>query len=123
MESQPKLLKNQGAQAPELLVGYMRYINRGRLLTHQEEVDLSRRARSGDSRARRRLVERNLKLVVSVAKKYRGMGLPFEDLPLLHLRHVVDKANRTEGVGGQGTYDPGAGAHGREDTQGLPSLR
>jgi RNA polymerase primary sigma factor len=80
MESQPKLLKNQGAQAPELLVGYMRYINRGRLLTHQEEVDLSRRARSGDSRARRRLVERNLKLVVSVAKKYRGMGLPFEDL-------------------------------------------
>ena len=80
MESQPKRLKNQGAQAPELLVGYMRYINRGRLLTHQEEVDLSRRARSGDSRARRRLVERNLKLVVSVAKKYRGMGLPFEDL-------------------------------------------
>src|SRR5829696_2078225 len=34
----------------------------------------------GDQRARKKLVERNLRLVVSVAKKYRGMGLPFEDL-------------------------------------------
>jgi RNA polymerase primary sigma factor len=50
------------------------------LLTHQEEIDLSKRAKAGDRKARQRLVEKNLRLVVSVAKKYRGYGLPFEDL-------------------------------------------
>jgi RNA polymerase primary sigma factor len=49
-------------------------------LTHREEVALSRRAKAGDERARQKLIEKNLKLVVSVAKKYRGYGLPFEDL-------------------------------------------
>jgi RNA polymerase primary sigma factor len=80
MESQPKRLKNQRLQTPDLLVSYMKRIGRGRLLTHREEVDLGRRARVGDEKARQKLIERNLKLVVSVAKKYRGMGLPFEDL-------------------------------------------
>src|SRR5919107_2810597 len=67
-------------QTPELLAGYLKKIGQGRLLTHQEEISLSRRARAGDQRARKELVERNLRLVVSVAKRYRGMGLPFEDL-------------------------------------------
>jgi len=49
-------------------------------LTHLEEIDLSRRAKDGDEKARWRLIEKNLRLVVSVAKKYRGYGLPFEDL-------------------------------------------
>src|SRR3954468_3328145 len=80
MESQPKRLKDRGLQTPELLVGYLRRIDRGRLLTHQEEIDLSKRAKAGDEKARQKLTERNLKLVVSVAKRYRGMGLPFEDL-------------------------------------------
>jgi RNA polymerase primary sigma factor len=66
--------------APELLAGYLGRIGRGRLLTHEEELDLARRAGAGDTRARTRLIEKNLRLVVSVAKKYRGMGLPFEDL-------------------------------------------
>ena len=43
-------------------------------------MDLGRRAKAGDERARRRLIEKNLRLAVSVAKRYRGMGLPFEDL-------------------------------------------
>jgi RNA polymerase primary sigma factor len=43
-------------------------------------VELSRRAKAGDRKARRRLIEKNLRLVVSAAKRYRGMGLPFEDL-------------------------------------------
>jgi RNA polymerase primary sigma factor len=67
-------------EAPDLLAGYLRRLGRGRLLTPEEELDLGRRARGGDTRARTRLIEKNLKLVVSVAKKYRGMGLPFEDL-------------------------------------------
>ena len=49
-------------------------------MTHQEEIDLSKRAKADDQKARQRLIEKNLRLVVSVAKKYRGMGLPFEDL-------------------------------------------
>ncbi len=68
------------AEAPKLLGAYMARIGRGQLLTQEEEVDLANRAKASDTRARRRLVEKNLRLVVSVAKKYRGQGLPFEDL-------------------------------------------
>ena len=67
-------------EAPSLLTGYLGRIGRSRLLTPEEELDLGWRARAGDERARARLIERNLRLVVSVAKRYRGMGLPFEDL-------------------------------------------
>jgi RNA polymerase primary sigma factor len=72
--------QRRGEEAPELLTEYSRRLGRGRLLTHEEELDLGRRARAGDTRARARLIEKNLRLVVSVAKKYRGMGLPFEDV-------------------------------------------
>jgi hypothetical protein len=51
---------------PGLLAGYFAKIGNGKLLTHHQEVDLSRK--------------KNLRLVVGVARKYRGMGLPFEDL-------------------------------------------
>jgi len=67
-------------EAPELLPDYFARIDKGKLLTHQEEVDLSKRAKAGDEKARHKLIEKNLRLVISVAKKYRGMGLPFEDL-------------------------------------------
>src|ERR687895_49410 len=67
-------------EAPELLAKYLDRIGEGDLLTHEEEIELSKRAKQGDARARQRLIEKNLRLVVSVAKKYRGMGLPFEDL-------------------------------------------
>jgi RNA polymerase primary sigma factor len=72
--------KDVDPETPELIAGYLIKISRDRLLTHAEELDLSRRAKAGDKRARRRLIEKNLRLVVSVAKKYRGYGLPFEDL-------------------------------------------
>lgn len=68
------------SETPDLIPGYFANIDKGRLLTHEEEVDLSRRAKAGDGEARRKLIEKNLRLVVSVAKKYKGMGLPFEDL-------------------------------------------
>ena len=71
---------SQGREAPELLAGYLGRIGRGRLLTPEEELELGRRTRAGDARAQARLIEKNLRLVVSVAKRYRGMGLPFEDL-------------------------------------------
>jgi RNA polymerase primary sigma factor len=68
------------AQTPELLSSYFARINNGALLTHAEEVNLSKGAKAGDAKARRRLVEKNLRLVVSVAKRYREYGVPFEDL-------------------------------------------
>ena len=69
-----------GSETPDLIPGYFARIDKGDLLTHAEEIDLSKRAKAGDKKARQRLVEKNLRLVVSVAKKYRGYGLPFEDL-------------------------------------------
>jgi RNA polymerase primary sigma factor len=68
------------AETPELLSSYFARIDNGALLTHAQEVDLSRRAKAGDTKAHTRLVEKNLRLVTSVAKKYRGYGVPFEDL-------------------------------------------
>jgi RNA polymerase primary sigma factor len=77
----PVVRRSQGGgEAPPLLAGYLGRIGRGRLLASEEELDLGRRARSGNAQARERLIERNLRLVVSVAKRYRGMGLHFEDL-------------------------------------------
>ena len=67
-------------ETPDLIPGYFARIDKGQLLTHGEEIDLSKRAKDGDRKARARLIEKNLRLVVSVAKKYRGYGLPFEDL-------------------------------------------
>src|SRR3712207_2407727 len=67
-------------ETPNPLTRYFGQIGRGRLLTHEEEIELGRRARDGDEKARSKLIERNLRLVVPVAKQYRGMGLPFGDL-------------------------------------------
>ena len=72
--------KDRMGGAPGLIPGYLARIGKGKLLTHQEEIDLSKRAKKGDKAARKRLIEKNLRLVVSIAKKSRGRGLPFEDL-------------------------------------------
>jgi RNA polymerase primary sigma factor len=67
-------------ETQDVLTQYLSKVRDGRLLDAGEERDLSRRAHSGDEEARRRLIESNLRLVISIAKKYRGRGVPFEDL-------------------------------------------
>jgi RNA polymerase primary sigma factor len=64
----------------DTLTRYMGIIRGGRLLDAAEERELGRRVGTGDREARRRLIEHNLRLVVSIAKKYRGRGVAFEDL-------------------------------------------
>jgi RNA polymerase primary sigma factor len=59
---------------------YLRSIGRIRLLTAVEEIELARRIQIGDDLAKKKLVQANLRLVVSVAKKYQGRGLPLLDL-------------------------------------------
>jgi RNA polymerase primary sigma factor len=59
---------------------YLGEISRTALLTHDEEIELAQRLEAGDQAARQRLIESNLRLVVSIAKKYLGRGLSFLDL-------------------------------------------
>ncbi len=59
---------------------YLREIGKIKLLTMQEEVTLAKRIEHGDQEAQRKLIEANLRLVVSVAKKYTKRGLLFLDL-------------------------------------------
>jgi RNA polymerase primary sigma factor len=67
-------------EAQDVLTQYLGRVRGGRLLDADEEKDLSRRAHRGDLRARQRIIECNLRLVISIAKKYRGRGVSFEDL-------------------------------------------
>jgi RNA polymerase primary sigma factor len=59
---------------------YLREIGRHRLLNGTEEIELGRAVKEGDRDARRRLIQSNLRLVVSIAKRYNNRGLSFQDL-------------------------------------------
>lgn len=59
---------------------YLKEIGRVPLLTAQEEVDLAKQMEAGDEEAQKRLAESNLRLVVSIAKRYVGRGMLFLDL-------------------------------------------
>ena len=77
---------------------YFREINRAPLLTREEEQDLARRIRAGEKGALDRLVQANLRFVVSVAKQYANQGLSLEDLinegniGLIKAAHRFDEA-------------------------------
>ena len=59
---------------------YLKEIGKVPLLSADEEIELARRREEGDENAQKRLVEANLRLVVSIAKKYMGRGMSFLDL-------------------------------------------
>jgi RNA polymerase nonessential primary-like sigma factor len=76
------------------LQSYLRDIRRAPLLTAEQEHDTAVLARAGDFEARQRMIERNLRLVVSIAKNYTGRGLPMIDLieeGNLGLMHAITK--------------------------------
>ncbi|MFN8187105.1 MAG: sigma-70 family RNA polymerase sigma factor [Gaiellales bacterium] len=69
-------------------------VGRHKLLTAAEEITLAKRIETGDRLAKRRMIESNLRLVVSIAKGYRGLGVPFLDLiqeGTLGLNRAVEK--------------------------------
>jgi RNA polymerase primary sigma factor len=74
----PLNLKPEGTT--DALALFLKDIGKVRLLTAQEEVELAKRIWRGDLAAKRRMVESNLRLVVSIEKNYRNQGLPFLDL-------------------------------------------
>lgn len=72
--------KSSARDDANILSLYLKDINRIPLLSREEEVEIARKAVSGDDAARKRLIEGNLRFVVNVAKKYQNQGLPLIDL-------------------------------------------
>jgi RNA polymerase primary sigma factor len=72
--------REAGAAGANTLSLYLHEIGRYRLLTRAEEVQLAKRIEAGDEQAKERLINANLRLVVSVAKHYQRHGIPLLDL-------------------------------------------
>lgn len=64
----------------DVLSIYLKQINKIPMISHEEEYELALKAQQGDKKAREKLINSNLRFVVTVAKKYQGQGLPLEDL-------------------------------------------
>jgi RNA polymerase primary sigma factor len=89
--------------APELEDSLQLFFNEARrhpLLTAEEEVELAKRIERGDLAAKERMINSNLRLVISVARKYQGQGLPLGDLiqeGILGLIRAVEKFDWRKG--------------------------
>ena len=93
-------LSQEGISIDDPVKVYLKEIGRVPLLTPEEEIDLATRMSQGDEKARARLSEANLRLVVSIAKRYVGRGMQFLDLIQegnLGLIKAVEKFDHTKG--------------------------
>ncbi|WP_419544486.1 RNA polymerase sigma factor RpoD [Negativibacillus massiliensis] len=94
------LLSVDGISIDDPVKVYLKEIGRVPLLTPEEEIELAERMAQGDPYARKRLSEANLRLVVSIAKRYVGRGMQFLDLIQegnLGLIKAVEKFDHTKG--------------------------
>ena len=99
-EDMEAMLQSEGITIDDPVKVYLHDIGRVPLLTPEEEADLALRITKGDMEAKRRLNEANLRLVVSIAKRYVGRNLLFLDLIQegnLGLIKAVDKFDSTKG--------------------------
>ena len=90
----------EGVSTEDPVRMYLKEIGNVPLLTSEEEVELAKRVEQGDEEAKKKLTEANLRLVVSIAKKYVGRGMPFLDLIQegnMGLMKAVDKFDYTKG--------------------------
>ena len=93
-------LNTDGIAIDDPVKVYLKEIGRVPLLTPEEEIDLAIRISNGDEAAKKRLSEANLRLVVSIAKRYLGRGMQFLDLIQegnLGLIKAVEKFDYTKG--------------------------
>ena len=93
-------LGTDGVSIDDPVKVYLKEIGRVPLLTPEEEIDLAVRISNGDDAAKKRLSEANLRLVVSIAKRYLGRGMQFVDLIQegnLGLIKAVEKFDYTKG--------------------------
>lgn len=93
-------LSTEGIAIDDPVKIYLKEIGRVPLLSAEEEIELAQRMSQGDSYAKKRLSEANLRLVVSIAKKYVGRGMQFLDLIQegnLGLIKAVEKFDYTKG--------------------------
>jgi RNA polymerase primary sigma factor len=93
-------LSTDGISLDDPVKIYLKEIGRVPLLTAEEEIELAQRMAAGDPYAKKRLSEANLRLVVSIAKKYVGRGMQFLDLIQegnLGLIKAVEKFDYTKG--------------------------
>ena len=100
VEDDDALLSVDGISIDDPVKVYLKEIGRVPLLTPEEEVELAERMSEGDPYARKRLSEANLRLVVSIAKRYVGRGMQFLDLIQegnLGLIKAVEKFDHTKG--------------------------
>ena len=90
----------EGVSTEDPVRMYLKEIGNVPLLSGEEEVELAKRVEQGDEEAKKKLTEANLRLVVSIAKKYVGRGMPFLDLIQegnMGLMKAVDKFDYTKG--------------------------
>ena len=99
--SNEKLLNlGNSAKVDEPIKMYLREIGQVPLLTHDEEIEYAKRAYEGDEEASQKLIESNLRLVVSIAKKHTNRGLKLLDLIQegnIGLMKAVEKFEYTKG--------------------------
>ena len=99
-EIDPKLAVTEGIAIDDPVRMYLKEIGRVPLLTSDQEIDIAKRMADGDEEAKQQLAEANLRLVVSVAKRYVGRGMQFLDLIQegnLGLIKAVDKFDYHKG--------------------------
>src|SRR3954463_3958922 len=102
----PRSMSSSAARTPVRRVGCLRrwreMAARGdRLLTAAEEIQLAKRIERGDLAAKRQMIERNLRLVCSLAQSYRGRGVPYDDLVqegTVGLVRAVEKFDHRRGL-------------------------
>ena len=82
IEIEEKDLKEEidTSKFPSHIALYIKDIRQYELLTKEEEVELGYRLKAGDEEAREKLINHNLRLAMSIARRYQGRGLPLEDL-------------------------------------------